>query len=262
LSYERASWGTVEEPTGWLLDVAGRHPTPDHDRLWRLRETEPVATPLLRPGTRADAPVLARVHLQSRADAMPWLPAVHDQAATQSWFAHVVLVEQQVLVAACDGGVVAFSALHDGWLEQLYVAPSAQGRGLGRVLLDAAKQDSPDGLRLQVFARNTRARRFYEAAGLVCSARGDGSENEEGEPECTYAWFTDTAGRDHDRRSRQDLAEVAAPIGRPRMTRKRDRLFSTGAPWQGSGTSSSSPAPGSAAPGVCQAGQPRPLESP
>lgn len=143
---------------------------------------------VLREAGVADAAALAQVHRASRAAAMPWLPVLHDAAGTEEWFARVVLVEQRVVVAEEDGRAVAFSALHDGWLEQLYVLPEAQGRGLGRALLDAARAESPDGLRLHVFARNERARRFYEAAGFSCTARGDGSTTEEGEPDCTYAW--------------------------------------------------------------------------
>jgi hypothetical protein len=39
-----------------------------------------------------------------------------------------------------------------------------------------------------VFQRNAAARRFYEARGLELVALGDGSENEEGEPDALYEW--------------------------------------------------------------------------
>jgi putative acetyltransferase len=73
-------------------------------------------------------------------------------------------------------------------LEQLYVEPEAWGSGVGRTLLDAVRAARPDGLHLAVFARNARARRFYETAGFRLTGTGDGSGNEEGEPDCTYAW--------------------------------------------------------------------------
>jgi RimJ/RimL family protein N-acetyltransferase len=50
------------------------------------------------------------------------------------------------------------------------------------------KADRPAGLSLHVFSRNVPARRFYEAVGFVLVEEGDGSDNAEGEPDCTYLW--------------------------------------------------------------------------
>jgi GNAT superfamily N-acetyltransferase len=97
-----------------------------------------------------------------------------------------VLPNQQVLVAERNGRPVGFAAVEGDWLEQLYVEPEAIGTGVGRRLLEAVLADHPDGLSLHVFTRNTRARRFYEAAGFVLVAESDGSTNEEREPDCTY----------------------------------------------------------------------------
>jgi GNAT superfamily N-acetyltransferase len=147
--------------------------------------TEPVQ---LRAGRIEDAAVLASIHTRSRIAAMPWLPVLHDEAETRGWMADVVLAGQQVLVAERHGRPVGFAALHGDWLEQLYVEPEAIGTGVGRPLLDAAKAARPAGLSLYVFARNARARRFYEAAGFVLVAEGDGRDNEERTPDCTYHW--------------------------------------------------------------------------
>jgi GNAT superfamily N-acetyltransferase len=147
-----------------------------------------VLTVLLRSGRAEDAAALASVHQRSRAAAMPRLPVLHDETETRSWMRDVVLAEQRVLVAERNARVVGFAALHGDWLEQLYVAPDAIGSGVGRPLLDAAKAERPAGLWLYVFTRNARARRFYEAAGFVLVAEGDGSGNEEHEPDCTYRW--------------------------------------------------------------------------
>jgi putative acetyltransferase len=147
-----------------------------------------VSGPVLRRATPVDAPALAAVHHRSRERAMPWLPVLHTPVETEAWFADVVLRSQVVTVAEVHGRVLALSAVGDGWLEQLYVDPDAQGRGLGRALLDAACAAHPDGLRLHVFTRNERARAFYEAAGFVLVGSGDGAATEEQEPDCTYAW--------------------------------------------------------------------------
>jgi putative acetyltransferase len=152
-----------------------------------------VMTVHLRAGRTEDADALASIHTRSRAAAMPWLPVLHDQAETRSWMRDVVLAEQRVVVAERNGRVVGFAAVHGDWLEQLYVAPEAIGSGVGRPLLDAAKAECPDGLSLYVFTRNVRARRFYEAAGFVLVAEGDGSANEENEPDCVYRWVGSSA---------------------------------------------------------------------
>jgi GNAT superfamily N-acetyltransferase len=143
---------------------------------------------LLRPGRTDDADVLADIHTRSRAAAMPWLPVLHEESETRAWMRDVVLADQEVLVAERDGRPVGFAAVEGEWLEQLYVAPEAIGTGVGRRLLDAVKARCPGGLSLYVFARNARARRFYEAAGFVLVAEGDGRDNEERTPDCTYRW--------------------------------------------------------------------------
>lgn len=143
---------------------------------------------VIRRAETADAPAVARIHIAARAEAMPWLAVVHSDAETFWWAEHVLLVEKEVWVAELDGAVAGFAAIAPGWLDQLYVDPDCQGIGIGRRLLDLAKERQPDELRLHVFARNARARRFYEVAGFVQIGEGDGLDNEEGEPDVLYRW--------------------------------------------------------------------------
>ncbi len=90
---------------------------------------------------------------------------------------------------AVDGEpVVGLLVVATGDLDQLYVAPDRLGEGIGRRLLDLAKERSPDGLRLYTFQVNDRARRFYERNGFTAEWFGDGSANEEGQPDVRYAW--------------------------------------------------------------------------
>jgi putative acetyltransferase len=66
-----------------------------------------------------------------------------------------------------DDKPVGFFALKPavGCLDQLFVLPEAQGRGIGRALLDFAKQQLPDGLWLRTAVENRRACAFYEREG-------------------------------------------------------------------------------------------------
>jgi len=142
---------------------------------------------LLRPTVAADAPAVARLIRASKAAAMPWLAVVHGADEDLAWVAGVLLTTCRVTVFEQDGDVVAVSAVRESWVEQLYVATAAQGRGLGRALLDHAEAGR-DHLDLHTFARNAQARRFYAAAGFLEVELGDGSGNEEGEPDMRLRW--------------------------------------------------------------------------
>ena len=142
----------------------------------------------LRQARPEDAPAIADIHLTARRVSLPWLPVVHTDAETRFWVSEVMLRQQEVWVAEIAGEVAGFAALHDGWLEHLYIAPAHQGRGAGQALLALAMARNPTGLQLYTFQRNARARRFYEAHGFVAEWFGDGAENEEGEPDVRYRW--------------------------------------------------------------------------
>ncbi len=65
--------------------------------------------------------------------------------------------------------LVGFLALKpaEARLHQIFVAPEAQGQGIGLCLLDLAKQQLPDGFWLSTAAWNAGARRFYARHGLI-----------------------------------------------------------------------------------------------
>jgi GNAT superfamily N-acetyltransferase len=73
-------------------------------------------------------------------------------------------------------------------VEQLYLAPGCYRQGIGTALLAIAKHHSPNELLLFCFQRNSRARAFYEANGFTAVRFGDGSDNEEREPDIEYVW--------------------------------------------------------------------------
>ncbi len=100
------------------------------------------------------------------------------------------LIGREETWLASDGdGVVAMMALKPGWVDQLYVAPERLGEGIGRRLLDVAKEQAGnDGLQLWTFQINDRARRFYERNGFAIAEMTDGSGNEEHEPDVRYVW--------------------------------------------------------------------------
>jgi GNAT superfamily N-acetyltransferase len=91
-------------------------------------------------------------------------------------------------VAEHGARVVGVLVLDGDLVDQLYVAPEAQGRGVGSRLLALAKERRPEGLRLWVFVTNTAARAFYEARGFVVAGGTQGEGNEERAPDLLLAW--------------------------------------------------------------------------
>ena len=143
----------------------------------------------LRPATSADGPEVAALFIASRHDALPYLPELHTDESTTQWISETVLRHSTVWVAELDGIIVGFSSLVGDHLDHLYVRPGHYRQGVGDRLLARAKAMSSGRLRLFTFQRNARARAFYEARAFVVIAYGDGSTNEEREPDVLYEWI-------------------------------------------------------------------------
>jgi putative acetyltransferase len=140
---------------------------------------------VIRRGGPDDAPDVARIFRESREEAMPSLPVLHTPDEDLAWFAAALAGEAYVFEE--DGRIVGYAVLRDDELHDLYVAPSAQGRGVGSALFDRVREARPLGFRLWVFRDNTRARRFYEARGCRAIGATEG-DNEEGLPDVLYEW--------------------------------------------------------------------------
>lgn len=147
----------------------------------------------IRRAIAADSDAVAEVMLQAWRIAYDF-PAAHSDDEVRGWVRETLLPGTETWVATdAVGHVVAMLSLSDAMLDQLYVAPPWIGRGLGSRLLALAKDRRPDGLDLYTFTVNERARRFYEARGFVIVATGDGSANEEHQPDIRYAWRPDVS---------------------------------------------------------------------
>jgi GNAT superfamily N-acetyltransferase len=144
----------------------------------------------LRTATAADGPAIAEVLVSARV-AMTYLPLIHTDAEAAPFIAGV-LARSRVQVAQCEGKVVAFAAVREGWLDHLHVLPEHQGAGIGTRLIAWAKEASPTGLDLWVFQRNTGARALYERHGWTVVALTDGSDNEEKQPDAHMRWRGDS----------------------------------------------------------------------
>jgi GNAT superfamily N-acetyltransferase len=142
----------------------------------------------LRAVVAADAERVAEIFLASRKSAMPWLAQPHTDEQTRWWHVNVLVPAATLVVAERGGEVLGFAEPTDGWLKALYVAPPAQGTGVGSALFEYSMQVQPGGFDLWVFARNTRALDFYARYGCVQVAATDGAGNEEHEPDVLLHW--------------------------------------------------------------------------
>lgn len=144
---------------------------------------------LVRRAAATDASVVARVHMDSRAGTMPYLPPQRrTHGEVTAWVRDVVLTRCRTWVAVRGGRVEGYAALDGDVLDHLYLRPDARGQGIGTLLLDEVLRHSPRGVTLHVFAANTGARAFYAARGFRVVAETDGSGNMERLPDLTLRW--------------------------------------------------------------------------
>jgi GNAT superfamily N-acetyltransferase len=137
----------------------------------------------------ADAAAVARVHVASRLATMPYLPPQkrsHEQVT--DWVRDILFRICRVWVAVRDGEILGYAALEGDMLEDLYLRPDALRQGIGTLLLDVVRRQSPAGVSLHVFEQNTGARAFYERHGFAVLDTNDGSRNMENLPDLTLRW--------------------------------------------------------------------------
>jgi GNAT superfamily N-acetyltransferase len=142
-----------------------------------------TVSPTIRDYRDADLDTVAEVWLRSWQSTGIAAPVTLDELRSRlldglacGWIIHV---------AANEHCVVGFVAFCGDRLEQLFVAPEWQSRGIGKTLLDCAKNRMPGGFRLHA-AAESRAVRFYEREGL---SRGEtGAHPRFGHMIVTYSW--------------------------------------------------------------------------
>ena len=135
----------------------------------------------------SDPGAIADVFIASFEPLLSFLPRLHTHDEDRAFIRDLV-DRHEVWVAEDEGRIVGFAAISAAKLEQLYVHPDEQGRGIGGALLAKTKERQPAGFMLWVFQQNERARRFYEACGLTLVQLTDGSGNEEKTPDALYEW--------------------------------------------------------------------------
>ncbi len=140
---------------------------------------------LLRPARPLDAGAVGTI-LSEFIDETDWMPRIHTRAEEVA-FAETLIDKGWTIVAERPEGVAGFLAREGEEVHALYLAPGAQGRGIGTRLIEDAKARA-NRLALWCFQANTAARAFYHAHGFAEAEWTDGAENDEGLPDVRLVW--------------------------------------------------------------------------
>jgi putative acetyltransferase len=105
-----------------------------------------------------------------------WTPAMVERERRNIAERYLPIAETYVFERG--GRVVGFISLLGDEVGGIFVAPQFHGQGVGRALMDRAR-DARDHLELDVFEANEQARRFYSAYGFdVVGEREDEATGE------------------------------------------------------------------------------------
>jgi ribosomal protein S18 acetylase RimI-like enzyme len=105
----------------------------------------------------------------------------------RDYFQNHVLIENEIWVADVDNYPVAFIAMNDEFVDQLYIHPNYWRQGIGNALLNFAREQSPEHVWLYTLQVNVNARAFYEKNGFVAEKFGV-SPPPESAPDVEYHW--------------------------------------------------------------------------
>ena len=120
---------------------------------------------MIRPFRDEDTEEVVRVWLEASIEAHGFIPRAFWEAAAEDMRTLYLPMSDEIVLHVDDatGRVDAFA---DTFLAALFVAPEAQGRGLGSRLFRIAGRMYP-GFSLCVYRENDRAVTFYRKRGLV-----------------------------------------------------------------------------------------------
>jgi GNAT superfamily N-acetyltransferase len=107
--------------------------------------------------------------------ALPSLAGLHTPEEDRWFFRERVFKMCEVWGAFDNAVMIGIIAFRENWIDQLYMLPKAQERGVGTELLQVARS-SFDRLQLWTFQRNVQARRFYQARGFALVQETDGAD--------------------------------------------------------------------------------------
>lgn len=141
----------------------------------------------LRPATAKDRPAMIAFWLEAWSPLFPQIDFVARIPSFEARLDDAVTKGALLTLALDEDGPAGFSLFDPATqdMDQLCVAPRAQGSGVARALLDALKRES-GRVTLTVNTLNARARRFYDREGFA--ATGQGFSKSSGLPVTYMEW--------------------------------------------------------------------------
>ena len=138
----------------------------------------------------ADYDAIARVWLESARSSDGALSSLPSLAALRSRVDAEMAAGWDVTIVLDDDVIVGFLALKPAFaaLDQIFILPTHQDRGIGRALIERAKAAMPSGFTLRTASANHKARRLYGRSGLLLLE--EGFHPKSGYSVCYYSWNT------------------------------------------------------------------------
>lgn len=131
----------------------------------------------------SDTEQVMQIWLQGNEDAHPFIPGKY-------WRSHYAAVQEQlkqaeVSVYETEGKIQGFIGITEGYIAGIFVSRSYRCHGIGRQLLEYAKQ-THSTLSLDVYEKNTQAVDFYLREKFVIVSRQ--TDEDTGETEFTMSF--------------------------------------------------------------------------
>jgi ribosomal protein S18 acetylase RimI-like enzyme len=124
-----------------------------------------------RPLEQGDVKAISGVHHRACLIAYAFMNWRYPIDEVERWY-FGIFAEWSWTLAACEADVLAGFIALKGWhIDQLYVDPACQRRGIGSLLLAQAIRSVPGRITLDVFEDNLGARAFYEKHGFEARDR-------------------------------------------------------------------------------------------
>ena len=138
---------------------------------------------MIRELRKADINKVANIWLDTNITAHYFIPV-------QYWKSNFELVKELLLQATVyvyehNQEIQGFIGLNDEYVEGIFVSDEMQSQGIGKVLLNYAK-DKRSKLLLNVYQKNTRAISFYQREGF--EIQHSGLDEATGEKDYVMAW--------------------------------------------------------------------------
>lgn len=118
-----------------------------------------------RRATPKDGQACARIIIEWGSET-PWIGPLDEFESMAAWWSGCIEHASTAWVGQSEGEVTGFCVREDDNITGLYLAQRARGVGLGKRLLDLAKQDR-DWITVWAYEKNHRARKFYRREGCT-----------------------------------------------------------------------------------------------